>query len=838
MSIPPVAPSVAPAQGETSRRAVLVAVAGILLLEVALFSWSFGQFFCGDSLYYLWNRVETPAQVMQVLTRPDDLHTYRPLPFIIFSYLLFPPFGLNPLGYHFVSLGVHLLVSLLVFRLLRELVSTPAAALAGTLFFGIHAVNFYITYDVSFLPDFSHGLFCVAALLAYALYRRSGQLAWLSAGLVSFVLALLSKESSVVLPLGVAVIDLLMRTSGCHPDEPGPERPWWRLRPAVIAFVAVAVLYLGWTWYVKGGVYPGGSGKEPYALTLDPARLVLKLRYFAWFANLPTQLERQGWAGYAAIVAMLPALGWILWVGARAAARVWRQLVCCALWALAGLLPVLFISQVPMKHNLYLPVLACAIGLALLVDATEAEAARLLPRGWVWLAAGMVATTAFQVRADLKTSWVGEASHIAQASLEAMKAEHPALPRGALLYVLPTASKGNPSWYFQNGALFNLFYDDGSLRMRFAEQGAGLPADFVSRPDVFIFHFHDFRLWDVTRQYKRDAQDRQSHWLLNDIARARDDSVLPWQQWALLDGKSVSAVRLIGRNGRSRRALVELPGSRVYFPLPPILPDSVLQVGATLAGPLKSFSRGWLFFQDARGTEPLASLTLDAAEDGGHWWDWEIDLSPLAGRQGTLVLETERDQDDDWMAWSRVQIMQRTNPFFGETSQDIDRPLAPRQLRLLDRFEDAEVSFDRREVYPNYDRFDTPTGKPAFLFPARAARYGAPGHATLVTIAGASIRFPIEPVPPASALELAVTDLGKLGDGVRGHVFVEDGARRERVFEELLPAGAKRWVNRTISLEKWGGKPVKLVFEASSGPHHETIGDWCGWARLRIVQKQ
>jgi hypothetical protein len=45
-------------------------------------------------------------------------------------------------------------------------------------------------------------------------------------------------------------------------------------------------------------------------------------------------------------------------------------------------------------------------------------------------------------------------------------------------------------------------------------------------------------------------------------------------------------------------------------------------------------------------------------------------------------------------------------------------------------------------------------------------------------------------------------------------------------------------VSRKIPLDKWVGANVNLVLKASSGPRRETIGDWCAWARLRIVTKE
>lgn len=816
------------------------ALASILLIEIALFAWSFGKFFCGDSLFYLWFRVNTPARLLEVFTRPDHLYNYRPLTYVIATYLLFPLFHLNPVGYHFVTLGVHLLVTVLAFRMFREWVR-PGAALAGAFFFGVHGVNFYLTYDLTFLPDFSSGLFSVMALAGYVLFRRGRGAAWLAFSLGSFVLGLLCKESVIMLPAGLMAAEVLCASAN-RPGAPaangadGPRRFNWL---ALAPFVVVSAAYLAWSLYMKGGrLYPAAQN-DPYALTLAWGRMQAKLQYLAWAFNLPAGTLARRWPAYAAWAAMLPALGWIAVVVARAFRHVRLELAACCVWSLAALLPVLGIRQVPMHHNLYIPVLALATALAVAVDrsgllgpraaqAPGAPTGRLLPRGWAYLALGMAASTAFMIPASLKASWVGAASDISRASLDSVRASYPSLPHGATLYLLPAHVKGDVSWYFLNGALFNLFYNDPSIEMRFADLGHALPPDFASRRDLFIFEFAEGRIWDVTRSYKRDALDHETLRLLD-----REPAVenrLNWAPGTLIEGTRTVAKRAVVRDGQCRTALVQMPGTIVTFPLEPIPPDAVLQIGLSLAGPLSCCGHARILFESSSGVELLEQVTLDIDRDAGHWRDWEIDLSRLAGRSGDLRLQTEPDQAADWLAWSRMRIVSRTSPFYPASNPETSRPPSPREFRLLDRLDEAEVSFDRSEVYPDYARFDTPGGVPVFLF---ANRRPSPPRYSMVAIAGATARFRIREVPPGAVLELSAINAGQIGDGVRARVLVQ-AETSEVLFDELLKPRARQWVDREIPLRKWERRPITLVFESSSGPNHRTPGDWCALSRLRI----
>jgi hypothetical protein len=820
--------------GALSRGRVRAAVACILLLEIALFAWSFGKFFCGDSLFYLWYRLDTPAKLLNIFARPDHLHSYRPLTYVIASYLLFPLFHLNPLGYHAVALGAHLLITLLLYVFLRQWAS-PGAALAGSFVFGFHATAFYVTYDVSFLPDFSAALFTVIALVACVRWRKAARgqagrqaLAWLSMSLVSFLLALLSKESVVMLPVGLVAAEILCQ-------EPGGPSRWTAgyarsLLRTLWPYLGICAVYLAWSFYIKGGrLFPEGP-REPYALTLDLAGV--KLRYFAWLLNFPLRVAPRGWPVYAASLAMLPALAWLGMAVLRAARRAWAEMALCAAWALSALLPALLIRQVPMKHNLYIALLAVAAGVAVAVDRSGFARERLLPRGWAFLALGMAACTALQVPGDLKASWVGAASDIAAASLDSVRTAYPRLPRGTTLFVLPSKVKGDISWYFQNGALFNLFYNDPSLQTRFADLGHQLPPDFATRPDVLIFDFAEGRLWDVTAAYQRDALDHESLRILE--GEPQIESRLNWTPEALIEGRYTVAIEPVPRGGQCRRALVQMPGTTVRFRLQAIPPDSVLQLGLSRAGFLESFAQARLFFESGNATEVLDAVALDAVADRGHWLDWEIDLSRLAGRSGALVLEADPDPSADWIAWSRLRIISPSKPAYAASQAEVDTPLISRESRLLDRFDEAQTAFNLNELYGDYAHFDTPTGRPVFLFGHRGA---VPARFTMVTVAGASARFHISRVPPGSVLELSATNTGQIGDGVRGRVIVESGARTV-VFDELLAPRSRRWTDRSIPLDPWAGSPVTLLFQASSGPQGSTAGDWCAWAGLRIVPRK
>ncbi len=783
---------------------------GVLLLEICLFFPSYFKFFCGDSLYFLSRR----DGGWQLFTQLDSFHTYRPLTHAIFDYLMYPLSGLDPRGYHLMTLGVLLLTTLVVWLLLKRVTRSPAAALAGLFFFGMHPVNFFLSYDATFLPDFSMGLFAAGSLLAYA-----GESSILS--LLLYGAALCSKESAVMLPAGLAAVELLVSGRDREPK-------WSRLVP----FAILTGGYLLFQFYLRGvAFYP--SGNSAYRLSFRPGDLFLKLKYLPWIAGLPANAagEGLGWTLVESAV-LLPAL---LWIAARLRAG-WRQeprtFLYCGAWMIAALLPVLAVVQVPMMHNVHLPVIALAIVLARCVDLDP----HALERGTIWLMASLLLSSSLQVHNKLRFSWVGEGSDVTERSLRAVKRAYPQLPRGAVLYVEQATKAGNIAWYFDGGALFRLFYNDPSLEMFFPNSPQALTPEFFHRKSAIVFRFYNDRLYDVTRDYALWASGRESASLAVRLDNSELSNHLTWTSADLSHGNTAWYTEL-SRGDALRRALVMLPGTRLRFPVTNLPQGARLNLGITTGSDRSGGGLARISFESNEPPRVLFSMLTDSRLDSNTWWDQQLDLSPCAGRSGALVLENDSDPPGDSVAWSGLQVV--LNPARDQSLFEAahGRPVRERGLGLLDQFDNALVSFDRSEVYPDYSKFETPTGRPVFLFWETQA---TPRRVALVTIAGARAKFSVPALPAHAALHVAVSHGTGLGDGIRGKIFWETqlggSGSRELIFDRMVQPRMKNWNDAAIPLDRWAGQGGVLSMEASSGPGHNTVGDWLAWSRLRIVR--
>ena len=245
-------------------------------------------------------------------------------------------FGVGPTGYHLVTLALHLLTAVLLWRTLNRL-GLRGAWLAGLLF-AVHPVT---VESVAWVSEIKNTLSGSLWLLTSLAWLRSGEghsTGWRAAAVGLFALALLAKVSVVVLPvilLGIAIAR--------------QRRPWRRELLALVPFFTLALIAaVGNVWFQHENAMASGwapsrglaerAGGAGWALAayLEAAFLPVRLAIIyppwpvgptsAWFfvplATLGAALAtlwrfRAGWArpllltlGYHA-VCVAPVLGFV-----------------------------------------------------------------------------------------------------------------------------------------------------------------------------------------------------------------------------------------------------------------------------------------------------------------------------------------------------------------------------------------------------------------------------------------------------------------------------------------------------------------------------------------------
>ncbi len=192
---------------------------------------------------------------------------YRPILEVIYR-LEYRLFGLNPHAYHAMNVLLHAINGVLVFFLLSRLRLARGMAWVVAALFLLHPVQSESVACVAGISNIAAAFFVLVCLNCYV----RGRPLW---ALAAFILALFTKESTLVLPLCVMAVDGFM--------NPGP----WRRRLARAApFLTAAFLFLLFRQHLTGANLSAAifaSRGELYLRVLAiPRTLLTYLKILIW----------------------------------------------------------------------------------------------------------------------------------------------------------------------------------------------------------------------------------------------------------------------------------------------------------------------------------------------------------------------------------------------------------------------------------------------------------------------------------------------------------------------------------------------------------------------------
>ncbi|MBK6939958.1 MAG: hypothetical protein IPH13_07100 [Planctomycetes bacterium] len=354
---------------EPSTPTVRSAIAGLLAFLALLVYWPVrsGEFVSDDFRFIVdhtaqLTRADTPGAFFSdpaTIATPPDPDIWRPLRTWSYSIEL-QTFGLDPHGFHGVSMALHALVVVLLFHWLVALVGTISAACAAALFC-VHPLATEAVAWISSRADLLVAAFVLGSLLFARRCERTRR-GWIGLALLA-IGAGLAKESGVMLP-ALYVLDVRMRRQTWLPRD---------CRAPLVALAIGAAVYLAlYCVAFRPGIraqvdWYGGSVATHFPFALLGLATMLRLvvwpvdQHFLWepalFSPAPAAIV---WGGLAAAA---------LVVGLVVAARRRIPLVGLGVaWFFVALLPAANVL-LPMRTMLaerfaYVPMIGIAAALA------------------------------------------------------------------------------------------------------------------------------------------------------------------------------------------------------------------------------------------------------------------------------------------------------------------------------------------------------------------------------------------------------------------------------------------------------------------------------------------
>jgi tetratricopeptide (TPR) repeat protein len=343
---------------------------------------------------------------------------YRPL-FLIWFRLQYIAFGLKPWGWHLCTVVAHLGVTVLVYHLSVRLLKDRRAALFAALIFGLHPVHVEAVAWVSGVTEPLLALFLISSFLCY-LHRRTERHhagAYLTASLVLYVLAMLAKETALVLPMIIFASELIWGA----PAGTARLRAWLHQGLAALAvitpFLALSGAYLGLrVMALHGFQNPRESHPFLNMVLTWPSVLWFYVRHLIWPVGLGPFYDMDYVARLDVRNVLLPALAVLivgagLWLWGRRS----QEAALATVWLVMPILPVLNLRVFTEGHfvhdrYLYLPSLGLSMLIGLALGRLQVGSARLLGQPAIQVALGAVLALALAMSITEQTAYFADSS--------------------------------------------------------------------------------------------------------------------------------------------------------------------------------------------------------------------------------------------------------------------------------------------------------------------------------------------------------------------------------------------------------------------------------------------
>jgi hypothetical protein len=433
------------------------------LLEYLVFSNSFTQFFQGDALFYMSHRFRSWTEFFHALYTLDVANWYRPLSSQTIPSVFFHWFGLNPYGYHWVVFILFFAATCAVFFFLRQLTQSFVAAAAGTVFFSIHSINVYVTYDFAFTPELLYGTFYLLSCAAFL--RSTTSRVWYALSLLFFVFALMSKEAAVTLPGNIVLLTFFFSSNRDKKDV----LPYF-------AIFAAYYLYIVRFLKVGAGDYTLAIHKDLFSRIKDS---------FLWSVDLSQ--------GHMRIVVVLAAAALAAYAVASLFGARRRYTLFGLGWFLVALSPMLGIISYFGPYYLFLPLTGIALIAGECFQWLYATAAAFNPKvAFAVVCLGLapfVVAARLNAQTELYTNTaLGYAGRIAGNAARDLKRSQPAIPTGATVYII-NPDQPDLTRFFGISGLVRLVYADDTIDVRYSSLGHTISDDDVRTGKLLVMRY-------------------------------------------------------------------------------------------------------------------------------------------------------------------------------------------------------------------------------------------------------------------------------------------------------------------------------------------------------------
>ncbi|MCW8817928.1 MAG: tetratricopeptide repeat protein [Ignavibacteriaceae bacterium] len=135
---------------------------------------------------------------------------YRPM--VMISFIIDTAIaGQSSLMYHLTNIILHIIVTLLLFKILLTIGIKKNISLLAACFYAVHPLNVSAVSWIVGRNDLLLAVFSVSSLFLYMRFRENNKKIYLVFSLITYLFAMLSKEAGVLIPALIIFYELLLR---------------------------------------------------------------------------------------------------------------------------------------------------------------------------------------------------------------------------------------------------------------------------------------------------------------------------------------------------------------------------------------------------------------------------------------------------------------------------------------------------------------------------------------------------------------------------------------------------------------------------------------------------
>lgn len=420
-------------------------------IAVIIYYSSFRHGLIQDDFYYIYEASHHFSFYDLFVNSFFSLNFYRPITNGFYYYISYSLFSLNPLGYHAIIFIFFIVDVLLVFLFMNELLGRVEIAIMGTIFYMTRGLFFVPLFWVaSGFNELGTTLVILCSAYLFLRYMKYGNTAWYAGSILFFILALMSKESAIILPLLILLTCLYYRKNN---------KGWIKhIILVLFPYLAIVIVYMA-RWYVISTMI----SSTYYTMVISPqVALQNIIFYLSNIANNQIELF---------IVGLFMAL-------AVTDRRDLKTILYMAAWSCVCMLPYLFLESMHYAYYLSVSLLGIAVvfglGFKKFTDWLPHMRSALMPMAVILL----VLSGCFSINAQETLSAITIQETTVNNIMKYLRSEFPGFPDNSLLYVKNSDFRTFAALGYGDSAI-KLYYND-SVNVYFENVSTVVPEHNVT----------------------------------------------------------------------------------------------------------------------------------------------------------------------------------------------------------------------------------------------------------------------------------------------------------------------------------------------------------------------